>query len=122
MGCLSPFLFIYALSDVNEIFIDLKTVSLILYADDVVLYGDDFNELKIALRPDYLETRKFKLILGKCKVMKFTKKLRGTKKDDGVVYIIIKFESRGLNFSVKRRSTAFELFDFGSVSFGELLY
>jgi Reverse transcriptase (RNA-dependent DNA polymerase) len=88
-GCLSPFLFIYALSDLNEILNDLKTVSLILYADDIVLYGDDLDELKIALRrvSDYLEKRKLKLNIGKCKMMKFTKKGKGRKRDDDVVYI-----------------------------------
>jgi hypothetical protein len=49
----------------NEVLTDLKSVSMILYADDIVLYGDDLEELEIALAriSDYLAMRKLKLNL-----------------------------------------------------------
>jgi hypothetical protein len=88
-GCLSPFLFIYALSDLNDILLDLKTVSLILYADDIVLYSENLTDLKIAIGrvSDYLEFRKLKLNIGKCKIMKFRNKGKGRLKKDDIVFI-----------------------------------
>jgi hypothetical protein len=67
---------------------------MILCADDIVLFGDDLKELKIVLSrvSDNLEKRKLKLNIGKCKMMKISKKGKGRKKDDNEVYIkLIRF-------------------------------
>lgn len=78
-GCTSPFLFNFSLADINEIIKHIKSVKLILYADDMVLMSENLEDLKEALRliKKYLLDRKLRLNLEKCKVMKFRNKGRG---------------------------------------------
>jgi hypothetical protein len=69
-GCLSPFLFIYSINDINEI---LNSIRMILYADDIVLLGENLQNIQDALAriKNYLLTRKLKL--NKCKIVKLRK-------------------------------------------------
>jgi hypothetical protein len=73
---LSPFLFIYALSDINDIFKDCPGVKVILYADDVVLLCDNLEELQRAAEKfrQYLHKMDLELNEKKCKIMKFKNK------------------------------------------------
>jgi hypothetical protein len=86
---LSPFLFIYALSDINEIFKDCPGVKIILYADDVVLLSDDLNMLKMAADKltAYLRDRELELNAEKCKIVKFKNGGVGRPKNSDVMYI-----------------------------------
>jgi hypothetical protein len=54
-----------------------------------MMYTDNLNELKIALSRilQYLEVRKLKLNIGKCKIMKFRNKGKGRLRKDDVVFI-----------------------------------
>ena len=72
-GCMSPFLFIFAISDINDIMKDFPDVKCILYADDIVLLSKNLNDFTILLPKitDYLAIRCLKLNEKKCQVMKF---------------------------------------------------
>jgi hypothetical protein len=60
---LSPFLFIFALSDINDILKDFPDVKLILYADDIVLLCENLDTLKIVAEKisAYLRERELEL-------------------------------------------------------------
>jgi hypothetical protein len=95
-GCLSPFLFIYALSDFNNAILDCKNIRALLYADDIVLTSDNLNDIKAALLKidEFLSLCNLKLNLSKCKIMKFRTKGKGRyKKDD-----ILKYNGQIIDF------------------------
>jgi hypothetical protein len=48
-GCLSPFLFKYAISNFNDAILEFEDVRAMLYADDIVLYSENLNSIKAAL-------------------------------------------------------------------------
>ncbi|CAB3387098.1 Hypothetical predicted protein [Cloeon dipterum] len=79
VGSMSPFLFIFALSDINSIFVDFPDVKIILYADDMVLLSSSLDDIRrsLELLIDYLAFRDLELNFDKCKIMKFRKKGRG---------------------------------------------
>ncbi|CAB3388479.1 Hypothetical predicted protein [Cloeon dipterum] len=114
-GSMSPFLFIFALSDINSIFVDFPDVKIILYADDMVLLSSSLDDIRrsLELLIDYLAFRDLELNFDKCKIMKFRKKGRGrlAKSDTLIVknepiefvseftYLGVVFQSSGISFS-----------------------
>ena len=49
-GCLSPFLFIYAISNFNDAILEFEDVRAMLYADDIVLYSENLSSIRAALK------------------------------------------------------------------------
>ncbi|CAB3374427.1 Hypothetical predicted protein [Cloeon dipterum] len=114
-GSMSPFLFIFALSDINSIFVDFPDVKMILYADDMVLLSSSLDDIRrsLELLIDYLAFRDLELNFDKCKIMKFRNKGRGrlAKSDTLIVknepiefvseftYLGVVFQSSGISFS-----------------------
>lgn len=43
-GCLTPFLFIYGMNDINSILDDFPNVKMIIYADDIVLFSNNLPD------------------------------------------------------------------------------
>jgi hypothetical protein len=88
-GCTSPLFFIYILSDINDVIKHLKSVRIILYADDMALISENLEDLAEAMRliKAYLYERSLHLNLEKCKFMKFRNKGRGKYRDNDVLTI-----------------------------------
>jgi hypothetical protein len=86
-GCLSPFLFIYAISNFNDAILEFEDVRAMLYADDIVLYSENLDSIIAALNKvvQYLAARNLKLNLSKCKIVKFRTGGKGRyKKEDKI--------------------------------------
>jgi hypothetical protein len=88
-GCLSPFLFIYCMHDINSVLEKFPSVKMIIYADDIVLLGKNLKELEIviSLIQQYLIQMNLQLNIDKCKLMKFRNGGRGRYKKDEVLHI-----------------------------------
>jgi Reverse transcriptase (RNA-dependent DNA polymerase) len=114
-GCLSPFLFIYSINDINKILKKYPSIKILLYADDIVLLGANLQDIQKALAEIkmYLLQRKLKLNLDKCKIVKFRKGGKGRYKKDDILtldgqklefisdfcYLGVVFQSSGFSFS-----------------------
>jgi hypothetical protein len=114
-GCLSPFLFIYSINDINELLKKYPNVKMLLYADDIVLLCKNLNELRDVLVDikNYLLQRKLQLNFEKCKIVKFRNGGKGRyKKDDHLeidniqiqfvpefCYLGVVFQCSGTSFS-----------------------
>jgi hypothetical protein len=86
-GCSSPFFFNFSIAEINEVLKNLKGVTAMLYADDIVLTSENLTSLREALKllKEYLLNRNLKLNLDKCKIMKFRTNGKGRYKADDVV-------------------------------------
>lgn len=86
-GCLSPFLFIYAISNFNEAILEFEDVRAMLYADDIVLCSESLESIKAALNKvvQFLAVRNLKLNLSKCKIIKFRTNGKGRYKKEDVI-------------------------------------
>jgi hypothetical protein len=110
---LSPFLFIFALSDINDILKDFPDVKLILYADDIVLLCENLDTLKIVAEKisAYLRERDLELNAKKSKVVKFKNKGLGRYALSDVLHIegekvefVNEFKYLGVTLQVSAKS------------------
>ncbi|CAB3387087.1 Hypothetical predicted protein [Cloeon dipterum] len=114
-GSISPFLFIFALSDINSLFADFPNVKIILFADDMVLLSSSLDDIRrsLELLISYLAFRELELNFDKCKILKFRNKGRGRLKNtDSLIvhnmpiefvneftYLGVVFQASGISFS-----------------------
>jgi len=86
-GCSSPFFFNFSISEINKVLKNLKGVTVMLYADDIVLTSENLTLLKEALQllKNYLLMRNLKLNLEKCKIMKFRNQGKGRYRAEDVL-------------------------------------
>jgi hypothetical protein len=114
-GCLSPFLFIYCMNDINTILEKFPSVQMIIYADDIVLLGINIRDIEcvVALIQKYLIQMNLQLNIDKCKLMKFRNGGKGRYKKDENLHIDgqnigfvpefcnlgVVFQSSGITFS-----------------------
>ena len=113
--CLSPFLFAMFLNDLEDTFlqsglpgidVNMFRVFLILYADDIIIFGNNAEELQLSLDHlyEYCNTWKLKVNAAKTKVMIFRKGGRLPQNlnftyDNNQLKIVNKFTYLGIVFT-----------------------